>query len=166
MSSKVLVLNADYSAISICDIQRAFILLYLEKAIMIETVTGEFIRTVYQSFEYPSVIKLHSYVKTPYRQVSLTKTNIFKRDGYRCVYCSSKDFLTLDHVVPKSKGGPWNWSNLVTACHKCNSIKGDKCLHEANLNLKLKPFKPSFVMFVKQFKMDKLQTHWTKYLGS
>lgn len=151
INQKVLVLNADFRALSVCSVPKAFLLVYLNKAEVVNNADGKALRTVSTSFPMPSVIRLLRYVNMPYRGVVLSRQNIFKRDGYQCVYCGSKNNLTLDHVVPRSKGGKTSWTNLVTACQDCNSKKGDLTVEEAGLKLPYEPFRPSFVMFLKEF---------------
>jgi 5-methylcytosine-specific restriction endonuclease McrA len=151
LHQKVLILNADFRALTVCTMSKAFLLIYLNKAEMVTKVKNGLLRSVNQTFAMPSVIRLYNYVKMPYRGVILTRQNLFKRDFYTCLYCSSKKNLTLDHVIPKSKGGKTTWTNLVTACQNCNSRKSDYTLKEAGLTLPYKPFKPSFVIFAKNF---------------
>ncbi len=163
-SQKVLVLNADYRAFSVCNIYKAFLLLYLEKAEIVSNSETRTLRTVSKAFEVPTVIKLRKYVNMPYRNVMLSRQNIFKRDSNKCVYCNSKKDLTLDHVIPKSRGGKTSWTNLVTACRKCNSRKGDFLPEEVNMELPYEPFKPSFVMFLREFS-GMNDDSWVPYLG-
>jgi len=150
-TQKVLVLNADFRALTICSVYKAFLLVYLKKAEIVNKVKNARIRTVSNSFAVPSVIKLNNYVHVSYKSVMMTRQNIFKRDGNKCVYCASSSNLTLDHVVPKSKGGNSTWTNLVTACRTCNSKKGDFTPEEAGMNLPYKPYKPTFIMFLRDF---------------
>jgi len=112
----------------------------------------------------PSVIRLFKYVHLPYKGVMLTRQNIFKRDGYCCQYCGKVDELTLDHVVPKSRGGKSNWDNLTTACKRCNSRKGDFTPEEARMMLVQRPFKPSFVMFLRDFSGN-IAEDWQPFLS-
>ena len=151
MNHRVLVLNLDYSPISICSVQRAFLLLYLEKAQMMNEVGDMFLHTVNKSFPLPAVIKLNRFVNIPYKSVELTRQNVFKRDGFECKYCGTDNNLTLDHVIPRSKGGKSTWSNLITACKSCNAKKGDYTPHDAGLVLNSSPYKPSYVMFIRDF---------------
>lgn len=165
MGRKVLVLNQDYRALTICNAERAFLLVYLQKAEMVAIDNLRTLRSVSSSFSMPSVIKLNKYVNMPYKGVVLSRQNIFKRDGNKCVYCGSKQHLTLDHVIPRSKKGGTTWENLITACSSCNSKKGDRTPEEANMKLPYKPFKPSFVMFLRDF-AEKFDDNWTTYLGN
>ncbi len=164
MSSKVLVLNQDFRALTICSMERAFILVFMRKAELVRDVEGEELRTVTEIYPKPSIIRLSKYIHVPYRNVELTRYNVFKRDGNACAYCGSKLNLTLDHVIPKSKGGKTTWNNLVAACRKCNSKKGHLTPEEAGLVLTVKPHKPTFINFIKKsFRSSKQD--WMEYLG-
>jgi hypothetical protein len=165
MGRKVLVLNQDYRALTICNAERAFLLVYLQKAEMIAIDKLRTLRTVSSSFSMPSIIKLNSYVNMPYKGVVLSRHNIFRRDGNKCVYCNQTYDLTLDHVMPKSRKGQTSWDNLVTACRTCNSKKGDRTPEEAQMKLPFAPYKPSFIMFLRDLS-GKVDDEWYTYLGS
>lgn len=151
MNRRVLVLNADYSPISVCTVERAFLLNFLDKAELITSANGFKLHSVSKTFDMPAVIKLKRYVNVPYKGVNLTRQNIFKRDNHTCQYCGNTRDLTLDHVVPRSKGGSSTWNNLVTACKKCNTTKGDNSLEKVGIKLREKPFKPTYIMFLRDF---------------
>lgn len=159
----VLVLNQDYQAIGICSVERAFILIMLQKAEMLSDHPSRKLRTIQSEFKFPSIIRLYRYINLPYKRVNLSRHNIFKRDRNRCVYCGSKEALTIDHVVPKSAGGKDSWDNLVTACQKCNAKKGSLSLEQAGMELGHEPFRPSFVMFLSNFAGD-IREDWKPYL--
>ena len=163
MGRKVLILNQDYSALTICSAAKAFLLVYLHKADLVAESHTEALRSINRSFPMPTVIRLHKYVYLPYRGVMLTRQNIFRRDAYTCQYCGSHDDLTLDHVQPKSRGGRSSWDNLTTACKRCNSRKGDFTPEEAGLTLGQRPYKPSFVMFLRDFS-GTLDETWLPFL--
>jgi len=163
MNKRVLVLNQDFSPVSICTIQRAFLLVYLDKADLVTRANGSMIRTVTRSFPMPSVIRLKNYVHIPYKGVVLTRQNVFKRDGFRCQYCGTSRDLTLDHVVPKAKGGKTTWVNLVTACKTCNARKGDYTPEEIGLTILTRPFRPSYVMFLRDYSGYAYE-EWIPYL--
>lgn len=165
MSRKVLVLNQDFRALTICSAQRAFLLVFTNKAELVTKDKSRTLRTVSSSFPMPSIIRLNNYVNLPYKGVMLNRQNIFRRDGNRCQYCGSTYDLTLDHVLPKSRGGLSSWDNLVTACKNCNSRKGDRTPEEAEMPLPRKPFKPSFIMFLRDF-AGHLDDDWMLYLGT
>ncbi|MGR3810864.1 HNH endonuclease [Jiulongibacter sp. NS-SX5] len=164
MGRKVLVLNADYTAISVCTVPKAFVLVYLKKAELLKDDDRAKLRTVSSSYPLPSVIKLHQYVNVPYKGVVLNRQNIFKRDGNKCVYCGTRRELTLDHVLPKSRGGKTNWDNLVAACKRCNGRKGDCTPEEAMMPLTVKPFKPTFVTFLRDYSGSAAKV-WAPYLS-
>lgn len=163
MKQKVLVLNQDYSPISVCTVQRAFLLTYLNKTELIAASNGYQMRSVTESFPMPSVIRLNKYVNVPYKGVTLTRHNIFKRDQFECQYCGTVDDLTLDHVIPRSKGGKSSWDNLVTACKGCNAKKGDDTPERADMKLNMRPFKPSYVIFLRDYSGFHCE-EWKPYL--
>jgi 5-methylcytosine-specific restriction endonuclease McrA len=163
MKHSVLVLNQNYEAISVCTVRRAFLLIFLKKAELIDALEDEYIRSSLNFFEVPSIIRLKNYVKVPHRKVSLSRANIFRRDGEQCVYCGTHKDLTIDHVIPRSKGGIDSWENLVTACHSCNSHKGNRTPEEAGMTMIRKPFKPSYIFFMREFN-GKIRETWKPYL--
>lgn len=163
MTVKALVLNLDYTPISVCTVQRAFLLVFLNKAEIVRANSQYSIHTVSQSYPMPSVIKLGRYVNVPYKGVVLSKENVFKRDGFQCQYCGTQKDLTLDHLIPKAKGGKTSWNNLVTACKKCNSLKGDYTPEQAGLQLTFKPFKPSYIMYLKELS-SRIYEEWKPFL--
>jgi 5-methylcytosine-specific restriction endonuclease McrA len=122
------------------------------------------VRTVSRKFPWPSVIRLNYFITVPYKKVVLTRKNILRRDAYKCAYCGRSDLpLTIDHVIPKAKGGHDSWENLVCACTNCNNMKGGRTPEEANLRLIYKPFKPNHIMFIKTV-VGKLDENWKPYL--
>ncbi len=151
MNQRVLVLNLDYSPISVCSVQRAFLLIYLNKAQLLNEIEGKEIRSVNSTYPMPAVIKLNRYINIPYRSVELSRQNIFKRDNFQCQYCGTNSNLTLDHVIPSSKGGKNSWTNLVTACKSCNTRKGHHEPSEVDMKLAREPFRPSFILFLRDF---------------
>jgi len=165
MDSRVLVLNQDYSPLMVCSVERAFVLVYLNKSEMVRTSNGHVLRSITRSFPMPSVIRLHRYVHAPYKGVTLTRQNVFKRDNFECVYCGTKRELTLDHVMPSSRGGLHTWTNLVTACKRCNTRKGDYTPEEAELTLRQDPFKPSYTLFLRDLS-GMNQKEWDEFLAN
>lgn len=159
----VLVLNQDYQAIGICSVERAFVLVLLQKAELLSDNPNRRLKSIQQDFRFPSIIRLQRYVNIPYKRVNLSRHNIFKRDRNRCVYCGSKDALTIDHVLPKSMGGRDSWENLVTACQKCNAKKGNMTPEQAGMDMRHQPFRPSFVMFLSNF-AGEVREDWKPYL--
>lgn len=163
MNSNVLVLNQDYQPLSVCSVQRSMKLLFLDKAELLHDLPERKIRTVTEEYTYPSVIRLRRYINLPYTRIVLTRRNIFKRDSNKCQYCGSTHQLTIDHVIPRSRGGKDTWENLVTACSECNLKKGDRTPREANMELKRRPFKPIHITFLQAF-MGGVQENWKPYL--
>lgn len=161
----VLILNQDFRAVSVCSVQRAFVLVYLNKAEPLQHYDGLSLNSVTSSFPYPAVIRLNKYVHFTSKGLSLSRQNILKRDGNRCLYCGSNRELTLDHVLPKSRGGKTEWANLATACKKCNSKKGDHTPEEAGMKLRHKPYKPSFITFLRNYSEGSAKL-WDPYIFS
>ncbi|MFT6035893.1 MAG: 5-methylcytosine-specific restriction endonuclease McrA [Marivirga sp.] len=159
---RTLVLNADYSPITVCGFQKAFLLVFLNKAdILVKD--DQPLRTVDRVFTLPSVIKLKQYAKIPYKGVELTRINVFKRDSFMCQYCGTQKDLTLDHLIPRAKGGKSVWNNLVTACKRCNARKGQATPEASGLSLVRKPYKPSYVIFIRDFSGE-ISSCWLPYL--
>ncbi|MCV9386777.1 HNH endonuclease [Reichenbachiella ulvae] len=163
MNGKVLVLNQDYSPLAICSVNRAFLLVFLEKAELLEADQEEAIHTVDATFEKPTVIKINRYINVPYRGVVLTRQNLFKRDNNCCQYCGSRENLTIDHLIPRSRGGRSVWDNLVTACKHCNAKKGDMTPDQAGLKLARLPYRPTYIMFLRN-SMGDMRKEWLNYL--
>lgn len=123
-----LVLNATYEPIAVVPTRRAVILVLAEKADIVEADPDIEWRSAATAVPVPVVVRLRRYVKIPYRaRVPLTRANLLVRDGHRCAYCA-KTATTIDHVVPRSKGGPHRWENVVAACRRCNAEKDDLTL--------------------------------------
>ena len=160
----ILVLNADYSPINITGIQRAFNLVYLKKAEVIQY-NGTPIITERVKYKRPTIIRLLRYVTIPFRKVPLSRENVFRRDRYHCLYCGNVKDLTVDHVIPKSKGGKNDWKNLVTCCKPCNLKKDNKSIKEVEFELEYQPYKPTYVQFVKNINVNR-KKDWLPYLLS
>ncbi len=138
----VLVLNQNYEPLNVCTIKRALVLIIREKAEMLADY-GARIFTSTRDFAAPSVIRLFSLIKRPRPRVKLTRREIFLRDNYTCQYCGIRNRdLTIDHVVPRSRGGAHNWENVVTACRACNHRKGGNLVQESRLRLLTEPQEP------------------------
>jgi 5-methylcytosine-specific restriction endonuclease McrA len=160
---KVLVLNASYEPLNITSWRRAAILLIKGKAEQVEH-NGKFL---YADFPLPTVIRLRHYVRVPYKEIPLTRRNILHRDGHSCQYCGyTGDELTLDHVIPRSRGGGDSWENIVTACVRCNVRKGSRTPQEANMPLRHTPRRPYSSLYFEVSKHLKTGTHneWQKYV--
>jgi len=163
LNGKVLVLNQNYEPLTICNVKRAIVLTFLGKAEIISKVNNKYVNTVYRKFDCPSIVRLGFFVRVPYKRIILSRKNILKRDNHRCQYCGCTSNLTIDHIIPKSKGGEDSWENLVTACIKCNNKKGDRTLEESGFVLKSVPKKPSHITFIKT-SAGKLEEDWKPFL--
>lgn len=140
--SGVLVLNSDYSPLNVTSLNRGFTLVYKGKAEVLKSADEPIVCGV-KSFVRPLIIRLLNYVSFKRLRVRVNRQRIIKRDNHSCVYCGNKRDLTIDHLIPKSKGGKNTWDNLVTCCISCNSKKGDKMLYETNMKLIKKPTEPT-----------------------
>jgi 5-methylcytosine-specific restriction endonuclease McrA len=163
MNAEVLVLNQDYQPLSICSVQRSVKLVFLDKAEMLHDNPERVLRTVNDEYSYPSVIRLRKYINLPYSRIALSRRNIMKRDQHTCQYCGIKSDLTLDHVMPRSRGGRDSWENLITACNTCNVKKGNRTPEEAKMPLRTKPYRPIHITFFRNL-MNGVQEHWKPYL--
>ena len=161
---KTLVIDSSYIARSIISTERAFVISYKGNADIISEYPETF-GVVNPNLEInkPSIIRVFTYVNMAFQKVPLTRENIFKRDNYQCVYCDSinRKNLTLDHVVPQSKGGPNTWDNLVTACKRCNNEKAALTLEEYGKEIP-KPQRPHYLMLLK--KTTYIPEEWKPYL--
>src|ERR687884_1811259 len=146
---QVLVLNASYEPLNVCSLRRAHVLVYKGKAEVVEELDRP-LRSATDTFRWPHVIRLVHYVRVPrIVQRKISRRALFARDGWRCVYCgTASGRLTLDHVVPRSRGGESVWENVVTACAPCNHRKGNRTLEEARMELLQRPKAPAPVLFI------------------
>ena len=139
--SQTLVLNATYEPLGVVSERRALILVLNERATSVED-SGRILTYARGSIKLPSVVKLNKFVKIPYRHaVPLSRRAIFARDNNRCVYCGVTA-TSIDHVIPRSRGGGHNWENVVSACHKCNHAKADRTLKDLGWRLRHTPREP------------------------
>src|SRR5512136_1452443 len=148
---RVLVLNATYEPLSIVSVQRAVVLLLKEKAELVEA-AAERLHASRTSLPVPLVIRLVYYVRIPHPVVlAPTRRSVALRDNFTCQYCGAtpgRGLLTLDHVVPRSRGGTTSWENVVAACRSCNMHKGDRTPEEAHMTLRKTPGRPHYVAFL------------------
>lgn len=170
LNTSVLVLNRFFTAVRVVSVKRAFCLLFKRVAEVVSVDGGNFatydfdswvelselrdsfspdeedtIRTVSLTIRVPRIIRLIAYDKVPQESVRFNRRNIFARDANRCQYCGRRfptSELSIDHVVPRSRGGRSTWDNVVCACTACNTRKGGRLLSEAGMKLIRKPFKP------------------------
>lgn len=138
----VLVLNANFEPINVCNTRRAITLVLDGKASLVMNGRGE-IKTVTLTFPRPSVIRLVNMIRRPRPRVKLTKREVMRRDSYSCQYCGQHAaVMTIDHIQPRHMGGLYTWENLVTACPYCNHRKGGRTLVQAHMRLLRVPAEP------------------------
>lgn len=163
----VLVLNASYEPINICAARRALVLV-LKGVAMTEEENGNYLHSQRMAMRLPSVIRLLEYRRIPHQSRALSRKNILLRDRNTCQYCGevlSSSELTLDHVVPRSRGGLSTWENLVACCHPCNRRKGNALLCEISMKLLREP--RSFNLHTSRHIMRMIgrsDSKWRKYL--
>jgi 5-methylcytosine-specific restriction endonuclease McrA len=167
MHAPVLVLNASYEPINVCAARRAIILI-LKGVAMMEEVNGHMLHSARQALRVPSVIRLLEYRRIPHQTRALSRKNILLRDRNTCQYCGTilaASDLTLDHVIPRSRGGTSTWENLVACCHECNRRKGSHTPHEAKMKLLREP--RAFSLHTSRHLMRMMghsDDKWRKYL--
>jgi 5-methylcytosine-specific restriction endonuclease McrA len=150
MTTSCILLNADYTFLNVVHWKRAICLLVKGKAEAL-SYSDHVVRNAEEThiMKIPSVLKLVKLIRYLYRnKVPFSKKNIFIRDGYTCVYCDSKDGLTIDHIIPVSRGGKSTFENCVAACRTCNHKKGNKTPSEANMYMKKQPYAPTISEFI------------------
>lgn len=145
--ASTLVLNASYEPLGVVALRRAVVLVLAEKAVVVEC--GELVlHSERQTITAPSVVRLRRYVRVPYRRmVPLSRRAVMDRDRHLCAYCSARAD-TIDHVLPRSRGGRHEWVNVVAACATCNHRKGDRLLTELGWHLGRTPAEPSAAIAV------------------
>jgi 5-methylcytosine-specific restriction endonuclease McrA len=157
---KVLVLNSGFTPIHITSWRRAMVLMYKGKASGVEF-NGTFING---RVRLPEIIKLASYVPVPYLEIVLTRKNIYLRDNYTCQYCGQPGgSLTIDHIVPKSRGGRETWDNMVVCCARCNNRKGDQSLEAVGFKLIGTPYRPSSALYLHMTRLNNIPKSWYNY---
>jgi 5-methylcytosine-specific restriction endonuclease McrA len=163
-SGRVLVLNATYEPINVCTVRRATVLLLKDKAEMVEHASWE-LRSESLSVPRPMVIRLVTFVKVPRdtHRRKITRRAVFARDGWQCQYCGARTSLTVDHVIPRSRGGGSGWDNIVASCAPCNRRKADRMPHQVNMHPRVKPRTPSAHIFI-QLASPTIPATWKQYL--
>ena len=164
-SHRTLILNSTFQPLSVASAKRSISLLLAKKINVIKESKYE-IRSENKIIKIPKVALLTYYVKAPYsRRVALNRSNIFIRDFYTCQYCGN-NAESIDHIIPKSKGGEHEWSNVVACCKKCNLVKADKLLNQTILKLKSFPMKPQGNFWIKTIIGSNPDPEWKEYLIS
>jgi 5-methylcytosine-specific restriction endonuclease McrA len=162
----VLVLNATYEPINVCTVRRAVVLLLKAKAEVIEHADWE-LHSATTSLQRPVVIRLVSYVRIPRdtHRRKITRRAVFARDEWTCQYCGSRSNLTVDHVIPKSKGGASSWDNSVASCAPCNRRKGDSLPRQVGMRLLRQPRTPNPTVFI-HVASPTIPAVWLQYLAA
>lgn len=145
MNGHVLVLNQNYEPLNVCSWQRAVTLLCLGKAVPLDT-SDQIVHGASSQISLPTVVRLSYQIRRPMPELKLSRRAIMARDQHTCQYCgSSTRELTIDHIIPREKGGPTSWDNLVACCVRCNNKKGNRSLREMNMSLRSTPRRPRFI---------------------
>jgi CRISPR/Cas system Type II protein with McrA/HNH and RuvC-like nuclease domain len=158
----VLVLNSDYSPLNVTTLHRGFVLVDKGKAEVVKKGVDDIVTTV-GNFVRPVIIRLLSFVRFRPKNLRVNRKRIFKRDNNTCGYCGSQKNLTIDHIVPKSRGGKNTWENMITCCSRCNSVKDDRTPEEAGMKLKFKPYQPDIFSLVFS---EQVENAWKEYQKS
>ena len=160
--SRALVLNATYEPLSVVSARRACILVLTGKADTVHE-TDEEMRSEHLAFALPSVVRLRYFVRVPFgRRSALSRRGVFARDDNRCQYCGARA-ESIDHVLPKSRGGQHVWENVVACCRKCNAAKRDRLLPETTMRLARPPIEPPSGSWV-TFAVSDVPRAWEPYL--
>lgn len=166
MRYPALLLNATYEPLRVVSWKKALVLVFLKKAEVIEEYDKE-VRSVSSSFRLPSILRLLPYVKSRPPWVKFSRYNVYLRDGFRCQYCGEvlpPEELTCDHVIPRSKGGVTDWTNVVTCCKSCNYKKGGRTPQEAGMKLLREPSRPLWLPFIQMgLYLKELPSSWLDY---
>lgn len=166
LRGRVLVLNATYEPINVCNVRRATVLLLKERAQLIERGSGH-LRSERVALDRPLVIRLITYVRIPrdIHRRKITRKAVLARDAWTCQYCGTqRTGLTVDHVIPRSRGGASAWENIVAACGPCNRRKGDRLPVEIEMHPSSKPRAPGPSIFIR-VAAPRVPPSWEPYLG-
>jgi len=148
---RVIVLNADYSFLNIVSWKKAMCILAKGKAEVIKY-QEKIVNTIDKTIRMPVVLRLIKLIRTLFRtKVPFSKKNVMVRDGFRCMYCGATNVrLTIDHLIPKAKGGKSTFENCVTSCRECNHRKGDKLPSEIKMYPSKMPYQPTISQFLQE----------------
>lgn len=163
MKGSVLVLNASYEYLNVTSVRRALSLVLKNKAEIVEAIQGRVVQGASRCVGMPSVVRMLYYIRRPFKEVPLTRKNIILRDRGTCQYCG-KHGDTVDHIMPRSRGGRDTWENCVCACGYCNRQKNNRTPDEARMKLLSRPRKPALVHWL-MARRDSTREGWGRYLG-
>jgi 5-methylcytosine-specific restriction endonuclease McrA len=161
---RTLVLNAGFEPLAVVSFKRALVLVMNDKATIVVSDLEHPVLGSSGTWDRPSVILLRRYVRIPHRRlVPVSRRGVLRRDGQRCAYCS-KSATTIDHVLPRSRGGVDSWENLVACCLHCNNVKGNRTPSEMNWTLRIRPREPHGMAWLVRG-VDRDQPQWQEYLA-
>jgi 5-methylcytosine-specific restriction endonuclease McrA len=161
--SRSLVLNATFEPLSVVPRRRAIVLVLADRAEVLHE-TGELVHSEHLALQIPSVIRLRHFVHVPFRRrASLSRRGVFARDGHRCQYCGA-GAESIDHVVPRSRGGAHVWENVVACCRPCNAAKRDRLLEQTSMRLRRLPGPPRHSNWVSAH-VGQVPLEWETYLS-
>lgn len=184
LTAPVLVLNRGYHAVRITGGKMALSMLYAERvsALSPDYTPHAFedwrehcqlveesdrrIQTIRGPIDVPEIILLKEFAEVPKTRLRLSRRNVFIRDGHECVYCGSPEELTIDHVLPRSRGGPSTWENLVTCCRPCNTEKGARTPEEVGFTIPRRPARPKLAVDVRFSRVQRPPASWEPFLKS
>jgi 5-methylcytosine-specific restriction endonuclease McrA len=159
----VLILNANYAPLEVCSAKRAICMHFLEKVEILASY-NVIVHSPSIELALPSIVKLKGFVRYNSMEVILSRKNIIFRDRHTCQYCGKKAGpFTVDHIIPRERGGGETWENLITACPSCNPYKGNRTPEEANMKLAKNPIRPNRIHYFQQF-VSKWQSDWRPFL--
>lgn len=163
---RVLLLNATYEPLTALPIRRAVIMVMCGKVDVVhDDPMGPVVHSASRTLVVPSVIRLRTFVRVPYRaRIPMTRAALMHRDQFRCAYCGSKAD-TVDHVIPRSRGGAHSWENCVAACSGCNHRKADRLLAELGWSLRTTPLPPKGQHWRLLSNIKEIDPAWARYLG-
>jgi 5-methylcytosine-specific restriction endonuclease McrA len=164
---RALLLNTTFEPLAVVSWKKAVTLMYLDKVEVVKEYDRE-VRSVSTRIKVPAVIRLLRFVRNNHSAVKFSRRNVFLRDDYSCQYCGGRfepKHLTCDHIVPRSRGGMTEWTNIVTSCIYCNLKKGDKLPEEFGMAPRKKPFRPSgFQVLMLNLGVKVYPEYWKDYL--
>ena len=161
---QTLILNTAYLPIGVLSAERAFVNIFKGSLALVEAYEDRVFRTIDQEYPIPSIARTLRTVTRPYVALPLTRENIYKRDEYKCQYCGDRrpERITLDHIIPRSKGGGNTWKNMVTCCFSCNNAKGDTLLEDLGWEYP-KTYRPNYISLVRKVE-NMVPSEWKPFM--
>ena len=163
---KTLKLDSSYKPIQVITVEEAFCMIWMNRANLVEVYDDVFLRSAHESFLAPCVVSVNRYINNSKFTLVCNRKNVIHRDNFTCQYCGiifPFSQLTMDHIIPRSRGGLKTWDNIVASCIRCNQKKANKLPHEANMKLLGAPTTPPYQIF-HTFEKDSIDDKWLPYL--